>query len=259
VTVAETATRGDSPRRPGPVVTVGVLVVLTLGLVLGDVVVRGMLERETGDRVRAALSLDRSHPVAVDVEGASVLWQLAIGQFERVRVDAGEVGAGRLRGHLTATATGIPTDLSQPARRVEVEYRVSENALSAIAEDLSEAAIDDVTLDAGEIRFRSEATLLGLRFEFGVGLEPEVSGGALTFRPTTLLLNGGEIDAQRLADQFGTVGRALLSSRSVCIAEHLPRDLSLESVTVADDSLVLALTSDNLVLSGGGVNERGSC
>lgn len=241
------------------VVIVVVLVLLAIAAVVADGIARGAIRDEVADRVRTTLELEPDHPVDVDIAGASVLLQAAAGRFERVTVDAGEIEAGDLRGSLVLEATGIPTDLTAPTERVEATLTVAESDLPAIASALSNAQIEDVVLEEGEIRFRSALDLLGIPLEFVVGLVPEAVGGALTFTPSTLALNDEQIDLAQFADQFGGLGDGLLQTQTVCVAERLPRDLVLEGLDVADDALSIRLGADDAVLDGPGFTERGSC
>ncbi len=262
---AQVAAAPPSPprkRRGGLIALVVVLVVLVLlaiAAVVADGLVRGAIRDEVADRVRTVLELEPDHLVDVDIAGASVLLQAAAGRFERVTVDAGEIGAGDLRGSLEIAATGIPTDLSQTADRVEATFTVAESDLPAIASALSNAEIEDVVLEQGEIRFRSALDLLGIPLEFAVGLMPEAVDGALAFTPSTLAINDEQIDLAQFAEQFGGLGDGLLATQTVCVAEQLPRDLVLESVDVGEDALVIRLGADDAVLDGPGFTERGSC
>ena len=164
------------------------------------------------------------------------------------------------RGRLAVTATGIPTDLSQPAERVEATFRVAESDLPAIASALSSLEIEDVVLEGNEVRFRSALDVLGIPLEFAVGLRPEAVDGALAFTPSTLSLNGDELDLEEFAGQFGGIlGDGVLATQTVCVAESLPRDLMLEGVTVEGDELVVRLGADDAVLEGNGFTERGTC
>lgn len=249
-------------RRRGPlalVVGLVVLVLLVIAAVVADGLVRGAIRAEVADRVRTVLELEPGHPVDVDIAGASVLLQAASGRFERVTVDAGEIAAGDLRGSLVLAATGIPTDLAQPPDRVEATFTVAESELPAIASALSNAEIEDVVLEEGEIRFRSALDLLGIPLEFAVGLVPEAIDGALAFTPSTLAINEEQIDLAQFAEQFGGLGDGLLATQTVCVAEQLPRDLVLESVDVGDDELVIRLGAEDAVLDGPGFTERGAC
>lgn len=240
-------------------VTALVLGLLVIAAIVADGAVRGAIRDEVAAQVRAALDLDPEHPVEVDIAGRSVLWQLATGRFERVDVDAGEIAAGDLTGDLTMSATGIPTDRTQPTDRIDARFVVAEGDIAAIAGALSGASIEEVALDGGQIRFRSTLDLLGLPLEVGVGLLPAAVDGALSFTPASLVLGDEELDLESFAEQFGGLGDGLLSAQSVCVAEHLPSGLVLEEVVVEDDELVIALGADDVALGGPALSERGTC
>lgn len=250
-------------RRRRGAILIGVLALvlglLTVAAIAIDGAARGAIREAVADRVRQVLALEPDHPVDVEIAGASVLLQAASGRFERVEVDAGEIVAGDLRGVLTMTATGIPTDRAQPTERIDAEFRVDEADLAAIAGALSEATIEDVALEEGEVRFRSAFELFGVPLEFGVGLVPEAVDGALAFTPTTLTLGDEDLELQEFLARFGELGAQLVSPRRVCVAEHLPRDLVLEGVVIESDALVIGLGADDVVLDGEGFAQPGAC
>lgn len=251
-----------SARRRGAIllgVLAALLGVLVIAAVAADGWARGAIRDAVADRVRQVLALEPGHRVDVEITGASVLWQAATGRFERVDVDAGVVEVGDLRGALTMTATGIPTDLTQPTERIDAEFRVAEADLAAIAGAISEAAVQDVVLEGGEVRFSSGFEVFGVRFAVGVGLLPEADAGALAFTPTSLSLNGEWLELEKFLAQFGDLGAGIVSPQRLCVAEHLPRDLVLEEVVVEGDALVIGLGADDVPLGGEGFTQRGVC
>jgi hypothetical protein len=250
--------RADRRRYRVAALSAVILALLVGGAAVLDGVVRGQLADAVAERVRESLRLEPAHPVEVRILGASALWQLASGRFAQVDIETADVALGDLRADLALSARSIPTDLSSPVGFIDAELRIDEVELGGVAASFSAAAIDDVRLDGGEIRFVSVITVLGFDIDVGVGVVPGVQAGAITFTPSTFVLEGRELDLQGFTDRVGPVGSALLSTRTVCVAEHLPRELALEDVRADDDALVIALRATQVVL-GSGVVEYGSC
>jgi hypothetical protein len=250
------ARSGGLPRRAALLV---VVIALLLGAVIvGDGIVRAHLADTIADRVRATLRLEPRHLVEVRITGASVLWQLASGRLSQVDIETADVPLGELRGDIAISARSIPTDLSLPVGGIEAELRIEESELGSIASALSAAVIDDVRLEDGEIRFLSVVPVLGFDVDVGVGLLPGVQAGAIAFTPSTFVLEGRELDLRGFTDRVGPFGSALLSTRTVCIAEHVPRELALQSVRADDEHLVIVLRATRVVLQSGSI-EYGVC
>jgi len=240
-------------------VALGVLALAAVGAVLAEQWARQYAEDLIAERVREALQLEPEHPVAVTVEGASVLLQAAGGRLERVTAEVDDYAVGALVGDLTLVATGTPLDVSQPTDRVQAVMRIDEADVSALAGLLAGAVDTEVQLDDRELRFETGFSVFGFELSLGIGVTPSVDDGQLAFTPSSLVLGGERIEAADLESQFGGLVTPLLETRMLCVADQLPAALPLSAVQVGDAQLVIVLEGADVALGGDGFTTRGTC
>ncbi|MBN9606584.1 MAG: DUF2993 domain-containing protein [Actinomycetales bacterium] len=243
------------------VIVVGVvLVLLLIAAVVAEGLARSRAAGEVEDRMRTALGL--SADAEIDTRIAAdrpLLLQLAGGALDRVDVDVPRYGAQGLVGDLALTAEGVPLSETGSITRLDLEYRVAEADLDAIAGSLTGLDTDSVTLEAPEIRVGTSLTVLGLEIPLVVGLEPGVDDGALTFDPTTLRFGADEISVADLRANplFSGLASAVLQQQEVCVASGLPAALTVREARVDGDELVITADGDDVVLADLGT--PGSC
>lgn len=211
------------------------------------------------EKVEQLLSLDADHPVTVEIAGVSVIAQVLTGSIEQVDVGVDDVTIGEFEGGVALRAEGIPVDLAKPVDRVQIEFSVSEQSIQKIAHVLSATAIDRVTLVAPEIQFDSELKVLGFSLDVGVGVEPFAEGGRVGFTPSSVQLNGTRTTASSLVEKYGTLAELLFQSRSICVARWLPVAVTVDSVAVRDDDLVLTIGADKGIFTDAELRKLGTC
>lgn len=261
--VSEPAPR--SKRRTAIVVwsVVGGLVILVIIAIVAAFFIEKSLRQEVVDRasaaVRQGLALDAGHPVQVDLSERSMIAQVLSGTLDTVAIAVDDVAIGDLAGSLSIVANGVPTDDSRAVADVVVEFRVSEASVEAISTSLSGAVIQDVRLDGSEVMFTSEFSILGLPIEVGVGMTPAVTGGAVVFSPTSLQLAGNEMSVDGVLDSFGGLGRRLLTTQPVCLADRVPAALTVDDVAVGGGELVVTLSAVDAIFDKSSLASVGAC
>jgi hypothetical protein len=235
-----------------------------LGVVVGalwglDAWARQQVADIVTEKVEQLLSLESDHPVTVEIAGVSVIAQVLTGSLEQVDVGVDDVTIGEFEGGVALRAEGIPVDLSKPVDRVQIEFSVSEQSIQKIAHVLSATAIDRVTLAAPEIQFASEMSVLGFSLDVGVGVEPFAEDGRVGFTPSSVELNGNRTSAASMVERYGVLAELLFESRSVCVARWLPVALTVDSVAVRDDDLVLTIGADKGIFTDAELRRLGSC
>jgi hypothetical protein len=235
-------------------------VAVVLGALWGvDAWARQQVADHVAEKVQQVLSLGSDQAVRVRVGGFSVIAQVLAGSFDELGVDVDSVQMGDLTGGVTLTAKGVPIDLSKPVGSVQIEFRVSEKNLQAVAQLLSATAIDKVELVGPEVRFTSELTLFGFPLNLGVGVEPFADHGQIGFTPTSLELNGSRTSAADLVGTFGAAANAVLQTRSFCVARWLPAALNLDEVVVRDKELVVTIGAKKAIFDDASVRTLGTC
>lgn len=248
-------------RRPLKVVAVLLLVlgVLVVGFVVLDGWARQQVADYVADKARSVLSLDADEPVAVEVGGTSVIAQVVTGSLDRVEVGVTQVTIGELTGDVRLVAEGVPVDVSKPVDRVQIQLRVAEDDIQAIAHTLSATTIDSVRLVKGEIQFGSEITVFGIPFTVGIGVEPFADGGSIGFTPTSVEIAGTRSSAESLIKQFGRPAEQLLKTQSICVAQWLPAALGVETVEVGTKRLTVTIGATKALFDEKSLAALGSC
>ncbi len=240
-------------------VVLGVLVLVAVGAIIAEQWARQYATDLIAQQVREALQLEPEHPVAVTIDGASVLLQAAGGRLDRVTAEVDDYAVGALVGDLTLIASGTPLDVSQPTEQVQAVMTIDEADVSALAGLLAGAVDTEVQLDDRELRFETGFSVFGFELSLGVGLTPTVEDGQLAFTPSSLVLGGERIDAADLERQFGALVTPLLETRLLCVADQLPAALPLSAVQVGDAQLVIVLEGNDVAFGGDEFTTRGTC
>lgn len=249
-------------RRLWPFVAVAVvLVVLIVGIIAADAAAKAYAEDQIRQKLVSALGVAPGTPVDVRIGGGSVLFQAVAGHLDTVDVTIPSLAFGELVGAATLHATRVPLDPSAPLEKLAISYTVSEKNLSALAANLSGLKLDTVTLESPEIVANATFPVLGFGIPIGLGLEPSASKGRLLFAPTSIHVAGQTFTAKQLlaTPAFSGLAKALLRQQSFCVAQYLPKALTVTSAKVVAHALVLQAVGDGAALGGAGFTTKGSC
>lgn len=249
-------------RRVGPLVVVAVvLVVLIAGVFVGDGALKAYAQDQIKQQVVAALGVDPATEVQVRIGGGPLVLQALSGKLSTIDIAVPKLAFGELVGSATVHATQVPLAADQPVGTLSVTYRVSEKDVGVLASDLSGIGLDSVALDQPEIVAKATFSLFGLSVPVGLGLTPSASKGQLEFTPTSILVSGQRFTSSQLIATPGLGGLAeqLLTQQSFCVAQYLPKALTLTSVRVVDHELVLMFSGDGAVLGGTAFTTKGTC
>lgn len=249
-------------RRFWPLVVVAVvLVVLIVGVVVADAAAKAYAQDQIKQKVVAALGIDPKTDVQVTLGGGSVLLQALSGKLSSVDVSIPKLAFGDLVGSAALHATQVPLNQSAPLQKLTISYRVSEKDVRVLASNLSGMKLDTITLDAPEIVATASLSVLGFGIPVGLGLTPSASNGQLTFTPTSILVSGQKFTSTQLlaTPGLGGLAKQLLQQQTFCVAQYLPKALTVTSATVVDHQLVLMISGDGAALGGSGFTTKGSC
>lgn len=110
------------------------------------------------------------------------------------------------------------------------------------------------------MRIATTLTIFGTRVPVALDLAPSASKGDLVFTPDAVILNGSRLSiAQVKAGIAGSVIGQIVSAQRLCVANALPKALTLDSVAVTSGRLVIGLQGDGAKLSAAEFATRGSC
>jgi len=249
-------------RRAWPfVVVVVVLVGLIVGFFIADAAAKSYAQDQIKQKVVAALGVDPKTDVQVKVGGGSVLLQALSGKLSTVDVTIPKLAFGDLIGSATLNATEVPLNQSAPLQKLAITYRVSEKNVRVLASNLSGMKLDTITLEKPEIVANATLTVFGFGIPVGLGLTPSASKGQLAFTPTSILVSGQKFTSKQLlaTPGLGGLAKQLLKQQTFCVAQYLPKALTVTSVKVVGHELVLTISGDGAAIGGSGFTTKGSC
>ncbi|RLK47594.1 DUF2993 domain-containing protein [Microbacterium telephonicum] len=247
-------------RRAWPWLLAGAIVVVlaVAAWLIGEQVARGIVERTIREQIVTHLSLPVDQQIDVDVPGA-ILPQLIVGSLGEVTVESDDVTLQGITGDVTVTAADVPIRGGADWSSGHATISLDEAQIQQLLSRVDGFPASSVTLDAPDIAFSTELSVLGASVPVGVGLSVATEDGSLLLTPDTLRLAGAEVPAQVLVDQFGALARTVVRDWEVCVAQYLPRALTLTSTTVESDAVVAVFDIDSAVLTDPAARETGTC
>ena len=249
-------------RRIWPFVTIAiVLVVLIVGFFVADAAAKSYAQNRIRSELVSSLGLPAGTEVDVKVGGGSVLIQALSGKLQDVDVAIPKLAFGTLVGSATLHATQVPLDQSQPLDRLAITYTVSEKNVAALATQLSGVKLDSIALTNKQIQAAATLKVLFVTVPVGLGLSPSAQNGRLAFTPTSITVSGQTFTAEQLLANpiFGSIARTLLQQQSLCVAQYLPKALTLSSAKVVGTNMVLGFSGNGAVIGGRDFSTKGSC
>jgi hypothetical protein len=248
-------------RRVWPIVLGVVVILLVIAYFVADAAARTYAQNRIRSELVSALGIPASSDVTVDVGGGSVLLQAATGKLDAIDVSVPKLSFGELVGAATVHATDVPIDEAKPLSRLRLRFAVGEKDVSVLAKNLSGLPLTSVVLTAPDIVAHGDVTVLGASVPVGIGLKPSVSTGDLVFTPTSVQAAGQTFTVEQLTSNklLGGLAKSLLKQQSFCVAQYLPKALTLTSANVVAKTMVVTISGDGAVLGGSGLRTKGTC
>lgn len=240
---------------------IAVVVVAALAVVawfLGEWIARDIVTKTVRQTVVTTFALPADQDVRVEVAG-QVLPQLVSGTLEDVRVSTRDASIG-----------GVTADVAVDLK--DVRYReggamsagvavvtLDERELRALLDDVDGIPAASIGLASPDVTATTKLSAFGATVPIGLSLTPGASHGALVLSPAAFTLGGATISAADLRARFGSVADAVLRDRTVCIADDLPKGLTLSDVRVTDDRLVSRFEIDGRIAVDPSLQQKGTC
>jgi len=244
-------------RRRWPLVLAVVVVLLVIGVVVADLVVR------EATRARVAALLQQS--IALDVEpeveigGFSVLAQLLSGRLDSVVARVDDARIGQVEASVRVQARGVPVDGAGELDAATAELVVSPEEVRRLVTESAPGAVGSVELADDAVRLSSELNVLGLRVPLALTVEPSLDGSTLVLRPTTIEAGGLSYTAEQAEEQFGPVAEGVTSGVRVCLADRIPAGISPTAIDVSAEGLRVTADIDRRILADPALAAPGTC
>ena len=251
------------PKRRWVGMTIGLLVfaALVVGtLVIGEKLGRDFAVDLVRDQIGGALGLESNEGVTVDLGSGSLIAQAVSGGLDGVQISSADVPIGAATADVVLSATGVPLDPGGSMSTLSATVVLDEAALQALSASLTDAPVASVDLVDGTLVITTTTAAFGQELPATVTMVPAAGEGVVAFTVSAMTVNNGPVDvAAAQAGAYGPGAAAAASPRALCVAEFLPAALTLNTVTVAGDTLVIGLSGTKVPLSGGGLSTKGEC
>lgn len=245
----------------GWVVAGVILIILIVGVLLIETVGRTAAVRVAQGEIASSLGLESSEGVSVDLGSGSLVLQALTGGLDVVTIDIDRFEVNGLESAVRVIATGVPVVTSQPIETVSMEVAITGAEVSKLATTLSGTGLDSIELEGSAIRVSTVFKLLFFEIPVALDLVPVAAGDAIAFEPESVILGEQQIsvDDLRANPLVSGLAGSLLSSQEFCVASSLPTALTIDSVAVANDNLVIQLSADGIALDDAAWKQYGTC
>jgi len=227
---------------------------VAFALIEGDKIVRDIASDVVKSGVSSALQLPEGQEVDVDMGEGLLVFQAVTGSIDSVDVTIPNVAFGGAVGTLALTVEGVSLDPSAPVETLVARVVLDSANLSAFAGNLSAVPLTSVIVGDGVVAINAD--LAGQPVT--VGLVPAVAGGAVAFTPTTVTAAGTATTVEEvMAGPLAPLAAPMLTSSPVCLAEFLPKSVTLTDAEVVGDTFVVTASGDDVRLTG--IGAKGTC
>jgi hypothetical protein len=253
----DTSIVASGRKRRWPIVLIGILiaiVILVIAFFVVDARLRVYAEGQVSDQVSANLPKSASGDVGVTIGGASTIVQYLTGSFQRVTLDAPHLTVNGTPVSADIVATDVPTDLSKPVGNLKGTINLTQSALNSLV--TVPGSTGGLVLGSGTIKYNGSISVLGIPIGYEVTVKPVAHGDSVLLTPTSAKVTSGSFGfdlSKTLSDALGA------KPVSVCVAQYLPRGVSVTDVAIAPGKATVVLDAPNLVLSEKSLNTKGSC
>lgn len=246
-------------RWPWLVAVLVVLLLIVAAFFAGEWVARDLVTKAVKQQLVSRLDLAADQQIDVDIADPSLLLDLAVGEVGQVRISADDVTIGDFTGDVSVTLHDL--GIRSPFTLGSGEATVAMNAeqLRPLLAEAAPVPVDGLTIAEPAVSASTQLSVFGVAIPVDIALTPSSADGQLVLTPASLTVAGAEVTADGVRAQFGSVADPLLAGYRVCVAQYLPRGLTLSHVAVQGDRLVADFAIAGDLLTDAGAREKGSC
>jgi hypothetical protein len=263
--IAPIESAGGHDERSTPIGLIVVLVLTLLAfaaaaLLIAEGIARADVEQSVESQVRDDLSLPATQHVGVSIEG-SVLLQGIVNRYETVRVSMPNAPFARSSADVTATLTGVESDErgGWDMERMAAIYSLGSAQATAFYLPEDVRAKMQIGFRGADMTLDASLTSAGRSVPVSVALTPASQGGWVSVALASIAVGGTTVSADDLRARVGDAGLASLQTPPVCVADALPRALSVRDVSVRDQHLLLEVDLDLTLLATPEGRQPGAC
>lgn len=239
-----------------PWVLLVVVLVLAALVVAAEFIARAVLPGVVRGIVIEQLELPADQELDVDASGI-LLPQLIVGRLDRLHLTTDSVTVGGVTGAADVTATGIPLrggDLEDARGTVRIDDAQFTALVAA-----SDLPIDAVAFNEPDVTVSGSIPVFGNSLPLALTVTPGADAGELLLTPVSLQVAGTTLNAQQIADRFGSIAEQLTQTQRICIADQLPAGLTMTGLAVDGNEMVVDVQVDGAIVTDETLQENGVC
>lgn len=253
------ATVTGARRRPRRwIAVVVVLAVVAVLLVAAEIAARAIVPQVVRSQIVTNLGLAQDQEIDVRIPGL-VLPQLIVGSIPQMDLTADDVEVQGVSGDVRVDIQDAPVWGGGDWSSAKAVVDLDENQLRAVLGRVDGFPVDAVTLRPPEVALDTEFSVFGVSVPLGVQLSASAEDGDLVLSPTQLRLGGVDVSADALRQQVGPLAGSFAENWRVCLAQYLPRALTLTGVTIEGRHVSASFDIDSAILRDKAAQEPGSC
>lgn len=245
-------------RRRGWVVVIVVVAVLAALVVAAEFAARAIVPQVVRSQLIQNLGLPADQAIDVEIPGL-VLPQLVVGNIPVMSLSADDVEVDGLSGDVEVAIEDAPVRPSGDWSGARAVVVLDEDQVRTILSRVDGFPVDAFRLAPPDVALDTELNLFGAAIPLGVRLSAAAEDGDLVLSPTTFRLGDVDVSADALREQVGPLVGSFAQSWPVCLAQYLPRALTLTGVAVEERGVVAAFEIDSAILRDETAQQPGSC
>lgn len=238
-------------------------VVAVVGVLAGgaEVALRMIIPNVIGEAVRSELKLSDDHPIEVDLGGSTLLNALrgGVGDVTVISPDVPLIEglAADARVHADFTPFNPTKGEIQGAT---VALTVPKTELGPTIELLTQGIAQSGKVRGDELVVGRSVELFGQDVSLSASLRLGVDDGDVTVEPVGIKAAGFNMSADKLGQATGSLLDPILQPQTVCIADRLPRGITLTGIDLSSTgSVTLRADLAPTILSDAKEQDPGSC
>lgn len=245
-------------RRRGWVVVIVVVAVLAALVVAAEFAARAVVPQVIRSQLVSTLDLPEDQPIDVDIPGL-LLPQLVVGNIPVMSLSADDVEVDGISGDVEVHIADAPVRQGGDWSSARAVIVMDEEQVRTILSRVDGFPVDAFRLDPPEVALDTELDVFGAAVPLGVRLSAAAEDGELVLSPTTFRLGDVDVSAEALRQQLGPLVGSFAQSWPVCLAQYLPRALTLTGVAVEERGVVATFEIDSAILRDETAQQPGSC
>ncbi|MCM3695826.1 LmeA family phospholipid-binding protein [Microbacterium oleivorans] len=245
-------------RRRGWIVAIVIVAVLAVLVVAAEFAARALVPQVIRSQLVSTLGLPEDQPIDVDIPGL-LLPQLVVGNIPVMSLSADDVEVDGISGDVEVTIADAPVRQGGDWSSARAVVVMDEEQIRTILSRVDGFPVDSFRLDPPAVALDTELNVFGAAVPLGVRLSAAAEDGELVLSPTTFRLGEVDVSAEALRQQLGPLVGSFVQNWPVCLAEYLPRALTLAEVTVAERGVVASFDIDSAILRDRTAQQPGSC